>query len=284
MRISELVDPAAGGARRTNPQATPTTIAISVASERDLERRPSAVEHPREQVAAELVGAEQVRERRRARRGGRSRARSARTARRAARRPCRTRARRRRRRRGRPTAGAGHGAATRRRGSGVRDASSEPTAAALTQASRREPQARVDEAEEDVDDEARDDEHGRGEQHERLQHLRSRAGRPSRPSASRGPGRANTYSTITVPPMSVPRMTPTCVSAGIDAFGSMWPDDDLPAQQALSRRRPDVRRRATSASEALRMRSIGAATPIASVIAGSSADFMLSTGSCWNET
>ena len=40
----------------------------------------------------------------------------------------------------------------------------------------------------------------------------------------------------------------------------------------------------TSASDVRRMRRIGAATPIASVIAGSSTAFMLPTGSCSIET
>ena len=40
----------------------------------------------------------------------------------------------------------------------------------------------------------------------------------------------------------------------------------------------------TSSSDGRRIRIVAAATPIPSVIAGSSVDLMLSNGSAWNET
>ena len=101
---------------------------------------------------------------------------------------------------------------------GRADASS--VGAAAAQVTAFVAQARVDDAEDDVDDQARDDENGGGEEDERLQHLVVALKTESTISVPR-PGRANTYSTMTVPPTRWATMIPAAVIAGSDAFGSM---------------------------------------------------------------
>ena len=59
----DLVDPASAEARPRIPRSAPHDHRDQRRERRDAERRAAAVEHAGEQVATELVGAEQVRER-----------------------------------------------------------------------------------------------------------------------------------------------------------------------------------------------------------------------------
>ena len=275
IRISPIQPSRSAAAK---PQATPTTIATAVAAKRERDRRAAAVEDPRQQVAAELVGAEQVRrsvggakrcvevERRRGVRREERRADGGDDEQQRRRRPRRAPDGRRSRRRTTES--------VRGRGRLDRDGRDAPCSR-----DRLRPQARVDEAEEDVDDEARDDERRRPRAGRAPAARRSRAGRPSRRAATRGPGRAKTYSTITAPPTRWATMIPAAVIAGIEAFGSSWRTTTCRRSSPLPLRRPDERRPCRRrASDGRRIRIVAAATPIPSVIAGSSVDLTLCDG------
>ena len=79
-------------------------------------------------------------------------------------------------------------------------------------------------------------------------------------------------------------MIPAAVIAGIDAFGSSCRTTTWRRRSPLPfavRTKDDE---PTSSRDGRRIRIVAAATPIPSVIAGSSVDLMLPIGSAWNET